>query len=673
MNDQKQPEARPVGPRRTRPSLLAALLAFVVALLLFAALYGASPLIYDTDSYYHLAVARQIADEGLPDNFDGVRMSLLTQGFGDKEVLFHGLLAGLVACFDASPLGSALAGRIGLALFGALLFAVLAGLAHRAAEGLPGARLAWLFPFALMLSAADFTWRLVRLRPELLALTLLLLALTAAARGRYRWLGVACFLFTLAYTAFHALFGLLLLLFLFWGFARRRWEWGIILYAGLGFGLGLVLHPHFPANLQIWAVQNIQFFLDKGVLDVGTEIQPHSTSTALQLNAPFWIAATALLLASLRPVSKGDSAGEPFTEDRRYADVFALASLAFGLLYLLMSRFGLYAFPLASLWLLFEMRARGRWPGRWIALPGQRRLPLAAALALAALVAWPLMGGELRTYRQRTDLGPDQIRLKDRHALAAALPEGAQVAAPWRETALYLFLAPRAQYLNVLDPVFMATPYPEAYRHLESIFDGGEPDVPAALALHLGSDHLAFSLLTANSVLADRLAADPRILPVHRGFHAAFRILPDANGTMIRDWKRAPAEVALPAVGVSTASWPAYAASKLPGAQRIEGYVDAARGGLHGGCAGFVRDVEIGKPTRLVVELAPYGPTSVWLDANLVASTHAALRAVVGQGMILPLELATGPHRLSVMTCEATPESGRAGFYWIERQRQLTP
>ena len=44
--------------------------------------------------------------------------------------------------------------------------------------------------------------------PELLSLAILLIALWAAARGRYRWLGLLAMVYTLSYTAFHAFVGL---------------------------------------------------------------------------------------------------------------------------------------------------------------------------------------------------------------------------------------------------------------------------------------------------------------------------------------------------------------------------------------------------------------------------------------------------------------------------------
>ena len=87
-----------------------------------------------------------------------------------------------------------------------------------------------------------------------------LVSLWAVGTSRFRLLGVLSGLYALSYTAFQAFLGLVVLLFGFRGYARRRWEWRLLLYPFLGAGAGLLLHPHFPANLEVWALQNIAFF-----------------------------------------------------------------------------------------------------------------------------------------------------------------------------------------------------------------------------------------------------------------------------------------------------------------------------------------------------------------------------------------------------------------------------
>ncbi len=633
---------------------LALFVASFAAALLF---YWNHPLLYDTDSYYHLAIGRAYAEQGLIDRLPWTRFSVMRDGFGDKELLFHLLLAPFARLAD--PL---LGGRIVLALLDALLLTALGWLSVRAI-GLWGLAV----PFVLPLVSAELGWRLVRLRPELLSLLLLLAVLWAVARGRYRWLGALAALYALSYTAFHALLGLCLLMFLFFGWARRRWEPGLLLYPLLGTGLGLVLHPHFPKNLEVWVVQSIHFFLYKGSLDVGTEIRPNFTDVVLMVNLG-WFLALAALWRSGRPAGVPGNGDEA---EARAADAFGVAAAVFGVLYLLMSRFSIYFFPFATLWLLFEMRRRERLPGRRVDLPGRRSLPLAVALILCCLLGLPEMRRQLETFARRTNPGPGAVRVVDRQSVAKALPPGAKVAAPWGSTPVYMFTAPWATYLNVLDPVFMAVPHPRLYALQRAVFEGQAPDVPLAVAAGLDSDFLVIPIQDDTRRLVERVSGDPRVETLYRGFNGVFRMSPAFGQGFVLDWRVVPPSSPMPpSPQAFTELWPRYPRLTGERARALEGYVDARR--LTRGqarCVTLVHELEVETPARVVYELAPSGPTSLWLDEQLLASTAGSLGAVLGRGVRVHADLSPGRHRLTVSTCpEQGPES-RSGFYLLERQR----
>jgi len=614
----------------TRAARLAPLALFALAFGLCALFYSRHPLLYDADSYYHLAVARAYAHEGVLHDLPWARFSLMHPGFGDKEFLFHVLLAPFAALPDALA-----GGRLALAMLDALLLAIVGFLASKAVG-----RWGLLVPFGLVLGSQEFAWRLVRLRPELLSLAILLLALWAAARGRYRWLGVLAAVYALSYTAFHAFVGLCLILFLFLGWARRRWEPGLALYPLLGAGLGLVIHPQFPKNLEVWVAQSVDFFLHRAHLDVGTEIRPNLTDVVLLANLG-WLLGLAVLWRSGSP---GDSV-ETSEDGGRAADVFGVAAVVFGGLYLLMSRFSIYAFPFVTLWVLFELRRRGRLPGRSMALLGGRRVPVAVALGIVLLASLPGTLRELGTFARRTDPGPGEIRLREREEVAKALPDGARVAAPWRSTPVYMFSAPWARFLNVLDPVFMAVPYPRLYEVQSHLFDGTEPDPPLAAVAGLESDYIVCPLGETRE-LVERLSADPRVTALHRGFNGVFQIRPAAG--FVLDWN-------------------GYPRLTDPAARAVEGYVDARRITQGRDCATLVHEEETKSAARIDYELAPSGPTTLWLDDRLLASTAGEPGAVLGKGILLPMELATGVHRITVRTCPA--RDGRSGFYLVERGR----
>ena len=338
-------------------------ISFAIAAPLLAAFFTRNPQLYDNDAYYHLAVARAYFREGLIDDLRWARFSAMADGFGDKEVLFHLLLAPFAGLARDPVRG----GQMALTLLLAALFATLS-VAGRRTLG------AWaiLLPWWLAFSSTELAWRWVRLRPELLSLLLLVCALEAIARRRYRLLGVIAALYALSYTAFHAFLGLCGLMFLFTGWARRRWEWPLPLYAAAGTAVGLLVHPHFPKNVEIWVLQTFEYFRYRSALDVGSEITPNYTDVTLMVNLG-WALGLCVLWLSSRPDATPESRPSSVDLDRRLADVYGVAAAVFSLLYLLMSRFSLYALTFATLWVLDAIRARGRKIGGRTRLPWSER------------------------------------------------------------------------------------------------------------------------------------------------------------------------------------------------------------------------------------------------------------------------------------------------------------
>ena len=642
-----------------RKASLGALLAFVVAFAGSLLLHRQSAL-HDTDSYYHLAIARSFAHEGIVYELPQLRFSLMRDGFGDKEWFFHLVLAPLAGTLD--PL---VAGRLGLALLGALAAAAMAALAVRA--------LGWwgvAVPFWLFYASTEVAWRMVRLRPELLSLTLLLAAVAAIGLSRERLLGLVAFLYTWSYTAFQALGGLVFLCFVYFSWSRRRWQWPLVLYPLLGIGLALVTHPHFPKNLEIWVVQNFEYFLRKGQLDVGTEIRPNFTDVLLMVNLG-WFAGLGVLVMSSRRV-----ADVAVGTDRRLAEALGITALAFGGLYLLMSRFSLYFFPFATLWLIYELRRRGLRPGVWTYLSPRGdqggetrsvrgRLPLALCAGLCLLLSFPEARRQLHTYEERTRLGPNHERIRDREVLSARIPDGGRVAAGWGPTATLMLWAPQARYLNVLDPVFMATPYPDAHAKLMDVLEGREPDVALTTVEILKSEYLVYRSL-GRPRLEERLIEDPRVEVLHRGTQTLVRFRP-APGAFVLSWHVVPEGAEAFDAGLRVADWPPYPRSGNPRTRMLEAYVDARRTSPEEPCPRFVREIAIPEPVEVEVDVAPSGPTSVWLDGRLVVAVPEGSGAVLGRSIRLPIPLSAGRHRWLVVTCEG-PERSK-GFYWREWAR----
>lgn len=383
-------------------------LIFIVAFGVFASFNLQLSSLIDSDSYFHLAVAREYLESGLTDQLSWARFSILHDGFGDKEILFHALIAPLTAGFDAE---SSTAGRVAIALFAALLAATLAYFGHRAV-GVWGL----LVPLLIMLGSRVYFLRTMRLRPEVLGAVLLLLAAWLAGRQRYRALAVVAFVYTLSYTAFHALLGLCGLWFLHHLWRHGEAHWRLVLYPVLGTAIGLLVHPHFPHNLLVWKIQSVDFFLWKGVLDVGIEIASPPASALLLDNIPWLIALFVFWLSR--------STGRRRHELDGPADTFLVAAVVFGVMTLLAGRFVIYALPFMTLALLFAVGRDGGLD-RWTRLPWRGRLPVSLTLGVAAVLA--LLFGTLGMWQSLRMTPPDrETAARD---LGAVLPEGARVAA----------------------------------------------------------------------------------------------------------------------------------------------------------------------------------------------------------------------------------------------------
>jgi hypothetical protein len=237
---------------------------------------------------------------------------------------------------------------------------------------------------------------------------------------------------------------------------------------------------------------------------------------------------------------------------------------------------------------------------------------------------------------------------------------------------LYLFWAPEASYLNVLDPVFMAVPYPELYRLQRRVFAGDEPDVPQAVVAGLESEYLAISRFLAPPRLIARLAADPRARLVYGGWTLLYEFAapPEAQqDDFFTQWRLVPENTQLPVPpAIDTALWNEYPRLEAPGLRALEAYVDGRRIPRPGRCFAATHDLVSGTGR---FELAAAGPTTLWWqhegDAPQSLRILDAPGAVLGQGVEFELGDQGGGLRLTVLSCApetADPTAAdRIGFY----------
>ena len=619
---------------------------FLVSLLFFSFLFIRFPLIHDGDSYYHLSVAKLYARDGFVDQLDWARYSVMNSAFGDKEFLFHLLLVPFVKWFPSDT-----GGKLALALLNALTAAAIAYLSCRAIGKWGIFIPAWIFG-----TSAAFTLRMSRLRPEILSLLILLCATWAASRSKYRWLLISSALYALSYTAFHVLIGLSFGWFVICGWIDQRWEWRIPFYTILGSAVGLLIHPHFPSNLSIWVIQNIDFFILKNQIGVGNEIQPASIATLFSLNFGWLLG----LVIFWRSTQKSPDSSKLIGPE----NCFLINALAFSVLYLLMQRFSIYCIPFVTLAVLFWIKRRQSEIGNWTYLPWHGRLPFMLTFCLCLCTS---IISSWYVYVNLSDHGVfNTAHRRDWQALGRVIPENARVAAPWDAAEIFVWAAPQARYINLLDPVFMVKAHPELHSIQRNIWNGTEPDVPTAVKLHLDSDYIAFPF-RKHFQLYKRLATDPRARLLYRGYTAVFGINPKANYQFITDWQmvlnsggRAPKSepVDFNRVGATGGT---YSQDRV-----YDGYVKIENRDGSGNCVDMAHVETVQESVRVEYELAAYGGFSFRLNNHLVLSNAVPGKATLGEGVRFQLDLDAGHHTFGVRTCSF---EGQIGFFLLERNR----
>jgi hypothetical protein len=624
---------------------LATAACFVVAFFLFAFFYLRMAILWDADSYYHLAVARLYAQHGVAAKIPWARFSMLANG-GDKDFLFHVFLMPF-----ASLLDPAVGGRLALALLNALLAAAIGNLAARAIG-------AWGFavPLWLWVAAPPFFTRVVRLRPELAALLIILIAIPLAAKRNWIALGALAAIFAWTYTAFQVFLALCVIWWILerWdgrrGVGARGSGLGIeddasedsglstqdstqdsalgtqhfasLTWPFAGAAIALLARPYPIENARIWFVQNVQFFLSASRLDVGNEILPPSPERVAAASVA-WLAALAVLaVVAMRSRSRA----HPLVRSA------AVPAVVFTILFLGMVRMATYFFPLVTLAILFAMG-----PSLRTQASGLRARAIPLTLILSTLLALPLA---LNPTFVHIISGAPVVSESDWEAFGKAVPKGAKIAATWGDAEIYALWAPQGRYLDVLDPIFMARPFPRQYAVQRAMFSGVHPDLPFAARADLDSDFVALDWSDVPRQLIERIKADPRLRVRYGGYNVLAEVVP--SDAFVLDWVVRSDDAVAPR---------RYPLSAVP-LRSIEGFVDARRvTGSH--CATFTRS-ESG-PHQFA--FAPYGKSAIAIDGRVVLTSDGV---AANLARALPVAIPPGAHRIDVRTCEA---GGFCGFY----------
>lgn len=395
-----------------------------------------SQFLLDTDSYFHLAVARFIKAGGFLREFPWTQFSTMKERFADKDLLLHlYTIPFLVFCKT-----ELLAGKLAAWTLGAGFAAATALLCRRYVKGHFAAMLAvslFCCPFFVSYS--------LYLRPAALAGLFTILSVYFLVR-RNKWAVLACaWLYALAHiSAFTVIYFALLCE----GVRKARdGEFYLpnVLFAAGGLVLGTVLHPNFPANVYTIFINGFMApALAAGNVPINFAQELYALSTKSMLLENFPVAAIfgGMFTAALwhRPKVSFDTL------------VFTASALTYCFLALVSLRFWYPAVALSAL----AMAAFAR---DWFAEGGDYEWRRKAAFT----VVWGLVALVLGSYSISSVTG----RVTEKARFNAPLEEAAMWAqrnippgevvyhSLWSDSTYLIYFNPRDYYLVVLDPVYM--------------------------------------------------------------------------------------------------------------------------------------------------------------------------------------------------------------------------
>jgi hypothetical protein len=269
--------------------------------------------------------------------------------------------------------------------------------------------------------------------------------------------------------------------------SERRFEWRGPLVAGAALMAGIALHPNFPANLELFWIQNYTVLFDTVWADrmgfeMGGEFGPFG---ALSLVRYVLLPAAAAAAAAWLAWRQRGQDMAPLA--------LAATALAFLLITLRTQRFIEYLAPFAILALALAWRpARPR----WIA-PG---LVAAGVVWIALFARHPV-----ERLMERMETFPPEVA----SVLQQMVPEGEQVVTcEWHITGEMMLALPERRFVVALDPVFFAMNDADRYRIWYETIHQPPADAAARLREALDARYVICDRRTRWLPLVERLSQD---------------------------------------------------------------------------------------------------------------------------------------------------------------------
>lgn len=395
----------------------------------------------DPDAYYHAAVSRLIAQQGLPDGFPWMYFTTWRDHYADQHFLYHVLL---IPFADVGRLPWSIV-LFSTAAAAALLW-TLASFGFRAA-GL------WLFVFVF--GSADFLYRISIVKANTLAIVLLLAALVALRARRHGFLLPLSALFVWVYGGFVFVPVVVAAHGLVASACERRLVWRPAVLCAGGLALGVALHPQAAHLAYHLYTQMFQAGLGASeALGVGVEWSPYRPVEFWRINglvAGVYLAACGLFLRCR---------GAGCDEQGRWRMTLLILSGFFLLLTLRSRRFVEYFVPFAVLFAASVVSPfLERWHGRGGTATGRRRAGAAAAATIAVgVLAWSAVGTTTAVWNSFHDfraVPPDRYRAAAEW-MRDLSREGDIVFNPrWDEFAQLFYWNQKNYYVVGMDPTFL--------------------------------------------------------------------------------------------------------------------------------------------------------------------------------------------------------------------------
>ena len=243
-----------------------------VFIVVLAIIQFSTPNLAGNDGYFHIRFAQVMRTEGLLVPFIWLPLTILNaEAYFDHHFLYHVLMIP----FTFGDL------RVG-AKWMSVLFpagAFLMGWIFLRGQRVPYAAL-WALGF--MAVSAAFLYRMSMPRVQAVSLLMLMLIMHVTLTRRYRWLLPLSFIYVWLYDAFPFIVIVVGTYVATRWILDRRFNLAPLLYAGLGIGLGLLINPYFPKNIEFIYHHMLPKLTDATATKVGKEWYPYQTWTLVK-------------------------------------------------------------------------------------------------------------------------------------------------------------------------------------------------------------------------------------------------------------------------------------------------------------------------------------------------------------------------------------------------------